>query len=326
LLECPWKVEEEEVGIRVLRVALLLGLAFTALAQPGEGGRGTAEATGNVDPTEEEPEILSPIWQPSIRRWSEEIAVASRTYRIDPDLIAAVINSESNGISDAVSRMGAVGLMGVMPSGPGLEWRPTSEELMDPAENLDWGGAILADVIRQSGGDIYAALAAYAGGWRYANSRVPQEYAARVLNDYGRAVAARSGVSPDIALQWTVAVEIRKGHIPAEPLLMGRKPLSGLRTYGEHLVYDYADDEGRAYFIKGYAVPLALVVPLENDAVILEADSLETPLLVRLGYISDKADHGSSRLLLACLPSLNRLRGYMSTRWFAPTSCPSWHR
>jgi hypothetical protein len=308
-----------------VRVALLVGLALVALSQPSGGDvQATAEIAAESSAAGDEDGILSPVWQVSIQRWAEEIGVASATYRIDADLIAAVINSESNGIPDGVSRMGAVGLMGVMPSGPGMEWRPTTEALKDPAVNLNWGSAILADVIRQSGGDIYAALAAYAGGWLYANSRVPQEYAARVLNDYGRAVAARSGISPDIASQWTVAVEIRKGNIPVEPLLLGRRPLSGLRTYGEHLVYDYANDEGRAYFIKGYAVPLALVVPLEGDA--LPADSLETPLLMRLGYENGKADRGPSRALMACLPSLNRLRGYVSTRWFAPTSCPSWHR
>jgi hypothetical protein len=309
-----------------MRAALLAGLALTTLSRPSEGnGLSAAEAAQEEPGADAEEEILAPLWEPSIQRWADEIAAASEKYRIDPDLIASVVNAESNGIPDGVSRMGAVGLMGVMPSGPGLEWRPTTDELMDPAKNLDWGSAILADVIRQSGGDIYAALAAYAGGWLYANSRVPQDYAARVLNDYGRAVAARSGVSPDIASQWTVAVEIRKGNIPVEPLLMGRRPLSGLRTYGEHLVYDYADG-GRAYFVKGYAVPLALVVPLAGEGETLPADNLETPLLMRLGYTSGKVEHGLSRALMTCLPSLNRLRGYVSTRWFAPTSCPAWHR
>jgi hypothetical protein len=272
-------------------------------------------------------EHISASWPPAIHRWAELISLTSQSYGIDADLIAAVMNAESNGQENVVSHAGAVGLMGVMPSSPGLEWRPSAEELMDPETNMRWGGAILSDIIQQSGGDIYAALAAYSGGWNQANRRVPQEYAARVLDEYGRAVAVRSGVSPHIAAQWTVAVELRRGHVPAEPLLFGRRPLSGLIIVGEHLIYRGADKQGYGLHVRGFAVPLALVLPLEPEEPAWWEDGLvETDLMVRLNLLEMKVNDSNPRVILACLPSLSRLRGLVSTRWYAPSHCPSWHR
>lgn len=269
---------------------------------------------------------LSPIWGSNISQWSDQIASEARANGLDPDFIAAVVEAESNGNQHVVSRVGAVGLMGVMPTGPGLEWRPAPELLENPTINLSWGVAILAEIIRQSGGDIVAALAAYSGGWDQANRRVPQEYASQVLNAYGRAVASRSDVSPDIAAKWTVAAEISRGHIPAERLILSDRPVSGLRKYGEHVIYSYVDQRGKAYYVKGFAVPLALVVPLELDDGSSSTHALDEQLLARLGMGDTKLDRNIPRVVQACLPSLSRLRGRLATRWYAPSACPSWHR
>jgi hypothetical protein len=272
--------------------------------------------------------ILSPIWKKNIQQWASHIAVLSDVYGLDPDFIAAVVREESNGDARGISRVGAVGLMGVMPAGPGLEWRPSAEELTSPATNLRWGVAILSEVVRQSGGDLYSALAAYSGGWNNVNSQVPRRYAASVLDNYGRAIVARNGISPEIASQWTLAVEIRRGNVPNESLLvLGDQPISGLITYGEHIVFDYVDESRRSYYVKGFAVPVALVVPLgEDNRSFGSADTLEAELQARLGQTGEKTDISNPQVLIACLPSLGRLRGHVSTRWFAPSSCPSWHR
>ena len=274
--------------------------------------------------------LLSPVWEPSVRQWASQIIVLADAYGFDPDFIAAVIKAESNGTTDGVSRAGAVGLMGVMPTGPGLEWRPSAEELKNPSTNLRWGVAILSEIARQSGGDLYAALAAYSGGWEQVSSRVPRQYAAKVLDQYARAVVVRNGLSPDIATQWTLAIEIRSGHVPKETLLvLGDQPISGLHTYGEHTVYDYIDRSGHAYHVKGYAVPVALVVAPDPDPDSISfgrGDALEPQLQARLSEVRLKNGSSNPRVLIACLPSLSRLRGRASTRWFAPSYCPSWHR
>ena len=275
------------------------------------------------DAPAEEP-TLSPMWKPIIQQWSSYIHTLADSNGLDPDLIAAVVHEESNGDPNVVSHAGAVGLMGVMQTGPGLEWRPSQEELKNPMVNLRWGVAILAEVVKQSGGDLYSALAAYSGGWDQVNSRVPRKYAASVLDNYSRAVLVRNGLSPDIAAQWTIAIELTRGNVPNSPLLvLGDQPLSGLHTYAEHVVVDYVDDRGHSLYIKGYVVPVALVVPLDPETGAPDVGNEDETALEDL---EGKEDQLNPRVLLACLPSLSRLRGHVSTRWFAPTDCPSWHR
>lgn len=310
-----------------LRLALLGAVVLVVMMMASEmQDAATVEGSGPENAEEAYLSALSPYWEPSIRRWSAQIAYEAEQKGLDPDLVAAVLKAESNGFDSAVSRVGAVGLMGVMPSGPGLEWRPSTEDLMDPSVNVNWGTAILASIIQQSGGDIVAALAAYSGGWDQANSRVPREYANRVLDSYGRAVAARSGISPDIAAEWTVATEISRGYVPVEPLILSERPVSGLRTYGKHVVYHDPGDADKAYFVKGYAVPLALVVPLESTNRSTDSAAMDERLMARLGVLDAKKDSANPRVILACLPSINRLRGRLATRWFAPTDCPLRHR
>ncbi|GJM39875.1 MAG: hypothetical protein DHS20C20_01570 [Ardenticatenaceae bacterium] len=278
----------------------------------------------------QEATLLSPMWGPTIRQWSTYIGVLADTHGLDPDFIAAVVKEESNGFVDGVSSVGAVGLMGVMPQGPGLEWRPTTEELMIPTVNLRWGVAILAEVVRQAGGDLASALAAYSGGWEYAGSNVPRAYAASVLDNYARAVLIRQGLSPDIASKWTIAVEINKGYVPHDSfLVLGEQPISGLYTYAPHRVFDYVDDFGHSYYINGYAVPVALVAPAYSEpgsTVSGWENEIDIHLQARLSGDDVKIDTSNPRIILACLPSLSRLRGIASTRWFAPSGCPSWHR
>lgn len=320
----------EEMIKRDRYFALIVVLAMGLLAlyvvdrvKPAEAATISPELSRRITrPT------LSPIWKKTIQQWSSHIGILADVYGLDPDFIAAVVREESNGDPRVVSRVGAVGLMGVMPASPGLEWRPAVDELKSPSTNLRWGVAILSEIVRQSGGDLYSALAAYSGGWEKATSRVPRNYAASVLDYYGRAVVARNGISPDIASQWTLAVEFRRGHVPNESLLvLGDQPVSGLITYGEHMVYDYVDQAGRSYYVRGYAVPVALVVPIGTDSISFgSADTLEIELQTRLGETHEKISGSNPRILIACLPSLSRLRGHASTRWFAPSFCPSWHR
>ncbi len=316
---------------RILRFALILftGIILAVAGLNIQPAQIYATPTQGLKQTDSKPLILSTLWGPAIRRWTPQIQEVAHKYGIDPDFIAAVVAAESNGDPHAESHAGAVGLMGIMPTGPGLEWRPTPEELRDPVTNLRWGGAILGEIIRQSGGDLFAALTAYSGGWEYAESRVPRTYATNVLDSYARAIASRNGISPDIASKWTVALEIRQGNVPTEALLvLGQQPISGLRTYGEHVVYDYADGSGRALYIKGYAVPIALVQPVDTSAVLFgDSDTIEPQLHGRLGIGNPKVVKNSNpNVLIACLPSLDRLRGRVSTRWFAPSQCPAWHR
>ncbi len=306
--------------------ALVFLLMLVLLGTYSNRVRAAALQDGGESLVEQEAESpLSPYWSDLIRQWSDLIVKEALANGLDPDFVAAVVEAESNGNQFVVSRVGAVGLMGIMPTGPGLEWRPTEEQLFKPNVNLSWGVAILGEIIRQSGGDITAALAAYSGGWDQVTSRVPRQYASQVLDLYGRAVAVRNRVSPEIASKWTIATELTRGHIPVEELILHEQPISGLRKYGEHVVLHYTDDKGYTYYVRGYAVPLALVVPLEMNPDASRSDSVDGQLMERLGVTETKISDSNPRVILACLPSLSRLRGQLATRWFAPSSCPSWH-
>lgn len=317
----------------MLRSLLILGLfVVVSLALPAGAERPeeslSRSATAAAEPLPNSA-LLSPYWGPNIQQWSDYIAILSAAYGFHPDFIAAVIRHESDGDYQVVSHMGAVGLMGIMPAGPGLEWRPSPEELLTPTINLRWGMAILSAIVRQSGGDVYAALAAYNGGWDQVNSRGPRDYAADVLDSYARAVLVREGISPEIAGQWTVAIEMVAGHVPAQHfLILGSQPLSDVHTFAVHTIYRYADEKsGRTYYVRGYAVPVALLAaPTQEIDLFGSADTLEEPFPVQLGEKIAKKPNSDPRILLACLPSLDRLRGHASTRWYAPSSCPSWHR
>ena len=214
----------------------------------------------NSQAEDETPGILSPIWGKTITQWDYLIADASVEYGLDPDLIAAIIFAESSGYTNRVSYAGAVGLMGVMPYAKEFPGRPNKQDLIDPTINITWGCGILTDIMRQSGGDLYASLAAYNGGWEKVNTQEPRGYAENVMNLYGQAVAVRNGVDPGIANSWEIAIMKTKGEISAELFLTGSKASSDrLPIIGELPIYYGQDRNGRPYDVRGYGIPINLV-------------------------------------------------------------------
>ena len=113
------------------------------------------------------------------------IAHASRTYKVDPDLVEAVVRAESDFDVNCTSSKGAMGLMQLMPE--------TAQELgvkdsYDPVENIMAGTRYLKSLLDRYDGNITLALAAY--NWGMGNverhpQRLPREtqtYIARVNN------------------------------------------------------------------------------------------------------------------------------------------------
>ena len=86
-----------------------------------------------------------------IRRWEPIILRASQKYEVDPNLIAALMHTESAGSQNALSSMNAVGLMQVMGGS------------FDAEINVDQGVHIFAGHLRRYGA-IDLALAAYNAG------------------------------------------------------------------------------------------------------------------------------------------------------------------
>lgn len=113
---------------------------------------------------------------------------AASRYSLDELLIASVIEVESAFDAEAVSPVGALGLMQVMPTTAALYG---AKDPLNPAANVDLGARYLSTMLETFDGDLELALAAYNAG--PGNVRrfkgVPpfqetQNYVRKVLNRY----------------------------------------------------------------------------------------------------------------------------------------------
>jgi len=108
--------------------------------------------------------------------YQAQIRESATRHRVNPYLVAAVINAESGWGSEQVSRAGAQGLMQVMPdtakdlagSGRVDRDRFSPDKLLDPATNIEYGTAYLRYLVDRYH-EIETALAAYNAGLRRAD-------------------------------------------------------------------------------------------------------------------------------------------------------------
>ena len=92
---------------------------------------------------------------------TQMIREVSDRYRVDPALVRAVIQTESNWNSSAISRKGARGLMQLV---PGTAQQLGVDNAFDPKQNLDGGVRYLHSLLERYNGDLDRALAAYNAG------------------------------------------------------------------------------------------------------------------------------------------------------------------
>ncbi|MBC7545456.1 MAG: lytic transglycosylase domain-containing protein [Candidatus Sericytochromatia bacterium] len=134
-------------------------------------------------------------------RYRQIIERAAAEFQLDPFLVAAVIREESRFNPRAVSGVGAIGLMQMMPSTAGWAAKnlgqpaPGSDALHKPEVNIRLGAWYLHYLIRRHK-DLPDALAAYNGGegnvarWRQTGQGIPfpetREFVARSLRTYER--------------------------------------------------------------------------------------------------------------------------------------------
>jgi len=145
-------------------------------------------------PTQQAP---IPSVAPSGAPFDDIIQAASAQYRMDPNLIRAVIHQESKENPSARSSAGAMGLMQLMPD--------TARTLgvsdpYDARQNVFGGTRYLRGLLDQFNGSIPLALAAYnAGpnavkrsGWRIPNYGETQTYVHNIMEMYHNLSGNRS--------------------------------------------------------------------------------------------------------------------------------------
>jgi len=116
--------------------------------QPTQNAQLTSALT--KDPSKPAPAELDTLVQETAQK-----------HHVDPNLVRAVISTESNWNTAAVSRKGAQGLMQLIPA--------TAHTLgvgnaFDPAQNVDAGTRYLGMLLERYNGDLNKALAAYNAG------------------------------------------------------------------------------------------------------------------------------------------------------------------
>ena len=120
--------------------------------------------TRTIDPNQ--PEALVSVSAdyravPASVAYNDAIAEAATRYKLDPNLIRAIIHTESAFNPFAVSSAGALGLMQLMPD--------LAEELnvanpFDPRENILAGSRYLRDLLDLHHGNVNLAVASYNAG------------------------------------------------------------------------------------------------------------------------------------------------------------------
>jgi len=86
---------------------------------------------------------------------------ASERHRVDPALVRAVIQTESNWNASAFSRKGAIGLMQLIPT---TAQRFGANDAFNPQQNVDAGVRYLRTLLERYNGNLDLALAAYNAG------------------------------------------------------------------------------------------------------------------------------------------------------------------
>jgi soluble lytic murein transglycosylase-like protein len=154
-----WIIERHLLGLGVLLLTVSAGYFLSGLSG-GRDGRSlaqearaeTAQADGATAATETEAEVTT---------IDEHIKEVADRYGVRADLVAAVIEAESEFNPRAVSRRGARGLMQLMPKTAATLG---VDDPFDPKANIDAGVRHLRAMMDRFDNNIPLALAAYNAG------------------------------------------------------------------------------------------------------------------------------------------------------------------
>jgi len=109
-------------------------------------------------------------------QYSAQIAAGAAAYGLDPQMLYAIMQTESHGRNGQYSSTGAGGLMQVTKG----NWKAYGggSDVMDPGANIMVGARIYAESLKRAGGDVSKGLGYY-------NGNSDPNYQAKVAGHYG---------------------------------------------------------------------------------------------------------------------------------------------
>ncbi len=126
---------------------------WKSLPGAAEGNKGGGRRLGDDAPVA--------LGAERFHRYDSTIRAAAARYQLPESLIRAVVHTESNYYPHAVSKVGAMGLMQLMPrTARSLGVR----DAFDPAQSIHGGARYLRLLANRYGGDMVLVLAAYNAG------------------------------------------------------------------------------------------------------------------------------------------------------------------
>ncbi|HYN76285.1 MAG TPA: lytic transglycosylase domain-containing protein [Lamprocystis sp. (in: g-proteobacteria)] len=158
--------------------------------QPPATAAGMATPTAPASPPLPRPPGGSTPSRDQVHAMIDEVA---RQFGVERQLVRAVVAAESNFNPHAVSRVGAVGLMQVMPATAGDYGVKSTAALFDPKTNLKTGTRHLKRLLDKYNGDYGRVIMAYNAGEgvvdrtnNHVTYRETLDYTEAVINNYRR--------------------------------------------------------------------------------------------------------------------------------------------
>ncbi len=148
-------------SLSILSVLVIIGLiTILALHSPNPVAASTnSNSLAAMNTSASGLTSISPIFTREVQYWGPQIVRWANVAGIDPNLVAVVMQIESCGDPQALSRAGAKGLFQVMPFHFAFADNP-----YDPETNALRGLEYLARSVQAANGDPRLALAGYNGG------------------------------------------------------------------------------------------------------------------------------------------------------------------
>ncbi len=138
-------------------------VVYTNVAPKGAAGRQARKVEGEFRPapTPTTPARVTPMTKKELTEFDEIIEEMAIKYRMPVNLVRAVMHAESAFDPNAISHVGASGLMQLMPQ---TAREMYVKDIFDARENIEGGTRYLRDLLNQFPGQLELALAAYNAG------------------------------------------------------------------------------------------------------------------------------------------------------------------